>query len=114
MSYSVDLGFPNDYVADWTAPTCEACGGDGKPNARMKYTDVEYDYCTTCDGAGAMHDAWFDLSEGARWEAGVRGLRARDWPFAMGPDRQNQGFLTGKSVFDLLADHWTGQLAHNE
>jgi hypothetical protein len=81
MSYSVCESFPNAWVADWQPPE------------------------------GAEDHAWYDLPKAEQWELGVRGLEQRDWPFPMGPDRQDQGFLSGKSVFDLLATRWTGQLA---
>lgn len=113
LSYSVCEQFPDAYTAGWEPPTCEACGGDGKPNPRMKYTDDDYDYCTTCDGQGALRDAWYDLPEQERWDVGVRALREGEWPFAMGPDRQGQGFLSGKSIFDIKAERWTGRLAPN-
>lgn len=83
MSYSVCESFPNPAVANWT-PADE--GDEGG-------------------------DAWYALSADAQWDMGVRALRESDWPFAMGPDRQRQGFLSGHSVFDLLATRWTGQLA---
>jgi hypothetical protein len=83
LSYSVCEGFPNAEVANWT-PADESDEG---------------------------WDAWYALSADERWDMGVRALREADWPFAMGPDRQGQGFLSGKSVFDLKAERWTGQLA---
>ncbi len=83
MSYSVCEKFPNPGVAAWEPP----------------------------DADDATYDAWYDLPEAERWELGVRAITARKWPFALGPDRQRQGFLSGASVFDLLDSRWTGQLA---
>lgn len=62
--------------------------------------------------AGRLGDEneWYTLSVDERWDLAVKGLREAQWPFAMGPDRQGQRYLTGESVFDLLATCWTGQL----
>jgi hypothetical protein len=57
------------------------------------------------------NNKWYELSGDERWALAVKGLREAPWPFAMGPDRQGQRYLTGESVFDLLATRWAGQLA---
>jgi hypothetical protein len=82
LSYSVCEGFPNPGVANW-APATDSDEG---------------------------WDAWYRLPAEERWDMGVRALRAGKWPFPMGPARQDQGFCSGKSVFDLKALGWTGQL----
>lgn len=100
MSYSVCESFPNDGIADWTAPTCPACHGDGKPNAAMKYTDVEYDYCTTCGGAGNMSDEWYNLPDDERWALGMKGVRSREYDLRLMPN-DDRGFGPGLSAFDI-------------
>jgi hypothetical protein len=99
MSYSVCEGFPNSGVADWIAPTCAACDGNGRPNPRMKYTDVDYDYCTTCGGEGSMSDDWYDLPTDEQWALGMRGIRARKYDLRLMPN-DGRGF-GGPSAFDI-------------
>lgn len=101
-SYSVCESFPNAWVADWEAPVCDACDGDGKPNERMKFTDVDYDYCTTCGGQGCLHDAWYDLPDDERWELGLRGLRSQVVPPRLAPDGWPGHFGDGKTAFTIL------------
>lgn len=102
MSYSVCESFPNAHAADWTPPTCIACGGDGKPNARMKYTDVDYDYCTTCGGEGQMSDEWYDLPPDEQWALGMKGIRAREYDLRLMPDDE-RGFGPVMSAFDIAS-----------
>lgn len=99
MSYSVCESFPNEGVADWTAPTCEACGGSGEPNERMKFRDVDYNHCTTCGGEGQMHDDWYDLPADERWSLGMKGIRARTFDLRLMPN-DDRGF-GGPSAFDI-------------
>lgn len=102
-SYSVCERFPNSGVADWPPPTCEACEGTGKPNPDMKYTDVDYDYCTSCGGEGVLSDLWYDLSDAEQWDLAERGIRARAYNREISPQTMNVGFMSGASAFDLLA-----------
>lgn len=110
LSFSVCDPFPNAYVADWQAPVCGACKGDGKPNPAMKFTDVEYDYCTTCGGDGRMTDDWYDLTDDEQWRLAEVGLRRREHTRQIGPALQDVGFMSGASAFDLIAERWQARV----
>lgn len=103
LSYSVSDDFPSAYAADWQAPECVPCGGSGDPNPDMEFTDVDYDYCTSCGGDGRLHDAWYDLSSDERWKLSVEGIAKREHTREISPEALPVPFLYGETLFDVIS-----------
>lgn len=94
LAREVASGLPGPIVTSYSV--CE-----GFPNASVAQYDVPLD-----DEGEQDWDAWYDLPEAERWRMGIAGLTDRQWIRQISPATEYDGFLSGASAFDLMAERW--------